>query len=194
MRRFARELAITSATRVLDIGGTPEIWALFDVRPRITMLNMPRAGEEVGAAAAWVAADARALPFRDAAFDVVFSNSVIEHVGGWKDQQAFAREAARVARRCWIQTPNRRFPVETHLLTPLIHWLPRGWQRAIVPRFTVWAALTGARGERRDFFLRHYLNEIRLLDSRDMQQLFPGAHILRERFLGMTKSLIAVIR
>ncbi len=192
MRRFARACGITAQTRVLDIGGTPENWTFLPERPRLTLLNMPRAREELAGAAAWVAGDGRALPFRDGAFDVVFSNSVIEHVGDAASQRRFAGEVARVGRRYWVQTPNRRFPVEQHLLTPFIHWLPARWQRAIVPRFTVWGALVRVTPDRRRFYLEHYLEEVRLLDAAQVRHLFPDARVVRERFLGITKSLIAI--
>ena len=137
MRRFAREFRLTSATRILDVGGAPETWELLAERPRVTLLNTPRTKKEMSRAAAWVAGDGRALPFADGAFDIVFSNSVIEHVGDSASQERFAREVMRVGRAYWVQTPNRRFPVEQHLLTPAVHWLPRAWQRRIVPRATV---------------------------------------------------------
>ena len=191
MQRFAREFAITRETRVLDVGGTPDNWLLLDERPHLTLLNTPRAKEEVGAGVDWVAGDGRSLPFRDDAFDIVFSNSVIEHVGDAESQLRFAREARRVGRAYWIQTPNRWFPVEQHLLTPLVHWLPRAWQRAIVPRFTVWSFVVRVTPDRRSFYLEHYLRDVRLLSGGELQGLFPGARILRERFLGVTKSLIA---
>ncbi len=194
MRRFAREFGVTSATRVLDVGGAPETWDLLDVRPRVTLLNMPRTKEEMARADTWVAGDGRALPFPGGAFDIVFSNSVIEHVGDAASQLRFAAEIARAGRAYWVQTPNRRFPVEQHLLTPLIHWLPRAWQRRIVPRCTVWAWLTHPAPDRRAFYLDHYLNDVRLLDAAQFAAMFPGAHIHRERFLGWTKSLIAVYR
>ena len=142
MQRFARELEITAETRVLDVGGTPETWEMLAVRPQVTLLNTPRTKAELAGASWWVAGDGRNLPFRDGAFDVVFSNSVIEHVGDAESQRRFAREVARVGRACWVQTPNRWFPVEQHLLTPLVHWLPKRWQRWIVPRFTVWSAFS----------------------------------------------------
>jgi 2-polyprenyl-3-methyl-5-hydroxy-6-metoxy-1,4-benzoquinol methylase len=63
-------------------------------------------------------------------FDIVFSNSVIEHVGDAESQQQFAHEIARVGRAYWVQTPNRRFPVEPHLLTPFLHFLPTRWSAA----------------------------------------------------------------
>jgi len=192
MRRFAREFQVTAETRILDVGGAPETWELLAQRPRVTLLNTPRTRDEMSRAAAWVAGDGRALPFPDGAFDIVFSNSVIEHVGDAASQRRFAAEVTRVGRRYWVQTPNRRFPLEQHLLTPFVHWLPRAWQHRIVPRFTVWTWLVRPARDRRDFYLEHYLNEVRLLDAAEMAALFPGASILRERFLGCTKSLVAV--
>lgn len=192
MRRFARELHITAQTRVLDVGGTPETWEMLAEPPRVTLLNTPRTKAELSAAAYWVAGDGRTLPFRDGAFDVVFSNSVIEHVGDAESQRRFAREVQRVGRAYWVQTPNRRFPVEQHLLTPLVHWLPKRWQRWIVPRFTVWSLLTRPSPDRREFYLAHYLEDVRLLSAAEFAALFPGARVIRERFCAWTKSMVAV--
>jgi len=192
MQRFVRELDIGPETRVLDIGGTLDNWQLVPVEPRLVLLNMPRAKAEMAGGARWVLGDGRALPFRDGAFDVVFSNSVIEHVGGAASQQSFAREVSRVGRRYWVQTPNRWFPIEQHLMTPLVHWLPKSWQRAVVRHGTVWGALTHATVDRRDFYVEHFLRDIRLLGCREVRLLFPDASVIRERFLGITKSLIAV--
>jgi hypothetical protein len=192
MERFARTFGITSATRILDVGGAPETWDLLAVRPRVTLLNTPRTKEEMSRATSWVAGDGRSLPFRDGAFDIVFSNSVIEHVGDAQSQQRFAREVKRVGRGYWVQTPNRWFPIEQHLLTPLVHWLPRRWQRWIVPRFTVWSAVTRPSADRRQFYLDHYLEDVRLLDARELAALFDGAQVLRERSCGWTKSLVVM--
>jgi len=191
MQRFAAELGITAETRILDIGGTPECWRLLPVVPRVTLLNTPRAKADLGGAESWVAGDGRALPFRDGAFDVVFSNSVIEHVGDLPSQRRFAAEVARVGRAYWVETPNRWFPVEQHLLTPLLHWLPPGWQRTLMPRLNLWRLLVRVSADRRQYYIEHYLAEIRLLSGSGLKQLFPGAAISRERFLGWTKSLVA---
>src|SRR4051795_5745745 len=72
-----------------------------------------------------VTADGRSLPFEDEAFDVAFSNAVVEHVGGREEQRRFVAELCRVAPRVFLSTPNRWFPVETHTLLPFLHWLPR---------------------------------------------------------------------
>jgi SAM-dependent methyltransferase len=194
MQRFAREFAVTAQTTILDVGGAPETWDLLEHRPHVTLLNTPRTKGELAAAKSWVAGDGRMLPFRDRSFDIVFSNSVIEHVGDAQSQRRFAAEVLRVGRAFWVQTPNRRFPVEQHLLTPFIHWLPMRLQRALVPRATLWAMLVRPSPDRREFYLRHYLNEVRLLTAGELRALFPGARIIRERFLGWTKSLVAVSR
>ena len=191
MAEMARKVGLTEAMRVLDVGGTAEIWRLAPVMPRVVFLNQARAQQEIGPAAAIVLGDGISLPFRNGSFDLVFSNSVIEHVGSREDQARFAAEIARVGRRYWVQTPNRRFPVEQHLWTPLIHWLPRKWQAPLVRRFSVWSAVTRLPDDQRQFYIDHYLLSVRLLSASDLRRLFPKALLVRERFLGWTKSLVA---
>ena len=41
------------------------------------------------------------------------------------------------------------------------------------------------------YYIEHHLREVRLLGPAEMGSLFPGSKILKERFLGLTKSLIA---
>jgi SAM-dependent methyltransferase len=192
MAKLERLLGITASTRILDVGGTPANWELLRVRPQVIMVNLPRALEPSENGLPWIFADGRHLPFRDKSFDVVFSNSVIEHVGDFVRQEQFASEIARVGVHYFVQTPNRWFPVEHHLLTPLVHFLPSRWQQGLIGKFTVWEWIARPRPDQRAFFLEHYLRDIRLLDSRAMRRLFPDARLIRERFLGLTKSLIAV--
>jgi hypothetical protein len=81
-----------------------------------------------------VRADGRDLPFADDEFDIAFSNAVVEHVGGENAQRAFIVELCRVARRVFVTTPNRWFPVDVHTLLPLVHWLPDGSRNATLRR------------------------------------------------------------
>ena len=77
-----------------------------------------------------VRADGRELPFADGEFDVGFSNATVEHVAGGRDgQRRFVHELCRVARRVFVTTPNRWFPLDPHTLLPLAHWLPPGERR-----------------------------------------------------------------
>jgi methyltransferase family protein len=192
MRLFERAFEITPNTRILDVGGSPGIWQFLGVQPRLTILNFPSAIERSAEHLKFVAGDGRMLPFKDAAFDIAFSNSVIEHVGTPEDQQMFAEEIIRVARFYWVQTPNRRFPIELHLMLPFIHYLPKACQRPIIERFTVWELLVSPSEAQRSFYIEHFLNDIRLLGKTELQRLFPDAKIVSERVLGAAKSLIAV--
>jgi hypothetical protein len=81
-----------------------------------------------------VRADGRDLPFGSAEFDLGFSNAVVEHVAGGRDgQRQFVHELCRVARRVFVTTPNRHFPLEVHTLLPFVHWLPKGPRERLLP-------------------------------------------------------------
>jgi hypothetical protein len=81
-----------------------------------------------------VHADGRALPFGDGEFELGFSNAVVEHVaGGREGQRRFVHELCRVARRVFVTTPNRWFPLEVHTLLPFVHWLPAGVRDRVIP-------------------------------------------------------------
>ena len=121
---------------------------------------------------AYVQGDACALPFADGAFDVVYSNAVIEHVGGRERQEAFVREALRVGRRVFVTTPNRWFPIEVHTRLPLVHWLPEG-----------------PAGRAYDLAGKSWARENRLLGPSDLRVLFPGPVEIRN--LGLTLVAIA---
>ena len=192
MREFVKRFGVTEETRILDVGGTPANWQLTDVRPRVTLLNMPRGQERSEDGFTFISGDGCQLPFRDQSFEIVFSNSVIEHVGTPAQQRRFAEEIRRVGQRYWVQTPNRCFPLEPHLLTPFVHWLPRNMQRAWVTKWTMWDWVERPSHDRREFYIHHFLEDIRLLSASELATLFPDAEILRERSLGWTKSLIAV--
>jgi hypothetical protein len=192
MRAFERTFAISETTRVLDVGGSPLIWEFAKARPKLTFLNFPSALERSGANEQLVAGDGRLLPFKDQAFDIVFSNSVIEHVGNRADQQRFAGEVARVGRSYWVQTPARSFPFELHLMLPIVHHLPKRWQRAIVERFTLWQLVVRPSEAERDAFIHHFLYELNLMGRKDVSAVFPDARIVAERSMGFTKSIIAI--
>jgi SAM-dependent methyltransferase len=78
-----------------------------------------------------VRADGRSLPFDSGRFDIGFSNAVVEHLPDLDSQRAFVRELCRVSHRVFITTPNRWFPIDTHTLVPLVHWLPDDRRDAI---------------------------------------------------------------
>jgi hypothetical protein len=192
MRLFEKTFAVTPRTRILDVGGSSRIWEFAAVRPRLTIVNLPAAVETGRPDEDHVGGDGCLLPFRDRVFDIVFSNSVIEHVGSAANQQRFAAEIARVGQRYWVQTPNRSAPFEMHVMLPFVHLLPKRWQLAVIQRFTPWELLTKPTERQKEYFYNHVLHELRLLDEGELRTLFPGAQIINERVLGIPKSLLAV--
>jgi hypothetical protein len=132
--------------------------------------------------------DGCALPFPDNAFDICHSNSVVEHVGVWRNKEAFGREATRVAPRYFHQTPNFWFPWEPHFGAPLFHWLPESTRLWLVSHFSLgWhkKAKNVAEGMAQ-------VEYASLLDARMFRSLFPDADIRKEKLLGVTKSFIAI--
>ena len=187
MRRFLEMFPITDQTRVLDIGGAVGTWEHVPVRPRLTLLNIYDRPDGLDAAVIWVKGDARQMPFNPGDFDVIFSNSVIEHVGTWDDQRQFAQEIRRLQSPFWIQTPDRYFPIEPHALGLGVQFLPRAWQAPYARFLSLRGLMTiGTPGA-----LRQTLDNTRLLNHHELQTLFPGTPIWRETVLGLSKSLVA---
>ena len=185
--RFFRSAFPPSTFRtVLDVGGTADIWRMLDASYEVTLLNEdPR--EVATAPYKSVIGDGRSLPFPDKSFDVAFSNSVIEHVGNRGDMQRFASQLRRVGKSYYCQTPNKWFPVEPHLGTVFLHWWPRLLRFYCVTRYlTLWGLMNKPGREQ----VAASLENIRLLTRKDLQHLFPGATIVPERFLFMTKSYV----
>jgi hypothetical protein len=170
---FFETMQPTPETSVVDVGvsdggygadvlGTANFFeALYPWPERITAVStqhltvFQQAFPQVTA----VRADGRSLPFPDDSFDVGFSNAV--------------GELCRVSRRVFLTTPNRRFPVDTHTLVPLAHWLS---------------------DERRDAVYRRLGRQeglrLRLLSPSDLLALFPLS--VRPRLLRRGITLVAV--
>jgi SAM-dependent methyltransferase len=187
LRLFREELHPTPETTVLDVGadelgfgegdgcGTLNFFEEHYPWPeRITALGL-HDGEGFRSRyphIPYVQGDACALPFDDASFDIVFSNAVIEHVGGRERQRAFVSEAIRVGRRVFITTPNRRFPLEVHTRLPFVHWLPDALSHPVY-------RATG----------KEIGSQVELLTRRSLAELFPG----RVRMVSLGLTLVAIV-
>ncbi len=196
-RRFELFTAMVNnlpgVVRILDIGGTQAYWqsmALgteFLSRVQVTLLNLgpqpvswPNFTSQEG--------DALALPqFSDGQFDLVFSNSTIEHLGSYAAQGAMAAEVKRIGRYYYIQTPNRYFPLEPHFLFPGFQFLPLAARVWLVRHFSLgwFPRLPDAAQALAE------VAAIRLLSESEFKALFPGAEIYKERYFGLTKSFVA---
>lgn len=204
---FRNAFDLTEKTRVLDLGSQwgAHIHAVLDgspVRPDNTYIAdiqpqyLERGRREYGYVPVLLDQDAR-LPFPDGFFDVVYCSSVIEHVTVPKEmvwtlrsgrkfrelslahQREFAREIQRVGRQFFVQTPYRWFVIESHSWLPFYGWLPR---RVLLPALkaarVVWPPRTHP-----DWYL---------LNRRELAGMFTGAEIRDEKWMGLTKSIMAI--
>lgn len=187
MRRFAAMFGLNDHMRIIDVGGRKSNWSLIEAKPDITITNIEFNSYEDGRFH-YVHTDGGMLPYPDNAFDLCYSNSVIEHVGDWDARKRFAEEIRRAAPRYYVQTPNKWFFSDPHTVGFFVHWLPKRWQRKLIRWFTPWGLVDRPDQAKIDALLA----EIDLLTVAEMRALFPDAKILKERFLGMTKSIIAV--
>jgi hypothetical protein len=184
---FLAAMQPTAETTVVDVGvsdggygvdtyGTANFFeALYPWPERIVAVSTQHLTvfQEAFPLVTAVRADGRALPFLDDQFDIGFSNAVVEHLPDLDSQRAFVSELCRVSRRVFVTTPNRRFPLDTHTLVPLAHWLP---------------------DERRDRLYRALHRDeglgLRLLGPDDFLALFPDSE--RPRLLRRGMTLVAV--
>jgi hypothetical protein len=178
--------------RILDIGGTNTFWEQrgWVGRPdiHVVLVNLEVEPSQHGNIEARGGDATDLSEFPDGAFDIVFSNSVIEHLETFERQAAMAAEVRRLAPQYWIQTPNFWFPIEPHFLTPAWHWLPARLRIALLQRRR-W----GWRGPCPDRQVAKALvDEIRLMRAPELRSLFPDALLEEERIGPLVKSFVAV--
>jgi hypothetical protein len=164
------------------------------VRPKhVTVLNLYEPGEPEGD---WIvpvtgdacqAAEVLEKANIDVSFDIVFSNSLIEHVGGHGPRSALARQIHELAPRHWVQTPYRYFPLEPHWLFPGMQFLPAATRVKIATHWPLVHTKPANVDE-----ARHDVLWTDLIGVTEMKDYFPTSAIVRERALGITKSLIAI--
>ncbi|MDH3294118.1 MAG: hypothetical protein OER95_07330 [Acidimicrobiia bacterium] len=200
LRRAARLLEAfpdLADMRVLDLGGTMAFWGPMPVLPRqVVTLNHTSHADADAAEVEWHErriGDACDPPadLMVERFDLVFSNSTIEHVGDRTRRRQFADAVHKLADRHWVQTPNRYFPLEPHVLFPFQQFLPR-YGRALVERY--WP-LVHTRWKTMDQALAS-ADATELIGRRELSELFPGSEIEAETVLPLVpaKSLIAICR
>jgi hypothetical protein len=164
---------------ILDVGGRPDYWDNVGLEhvARIEVLNYDEAELNRRAPTDLFVhkiGDARNLSgYPDKSVDLVHSNSVIEHVGAWADMAAMAREALRVGRSGWIQTPAWEFPIEPHFRAPFLHWFGQPMRRRMMFLSARYRPLTV--NER-----RQHIDRINLLSKAEVKALFPDCKVMTE--------------
>lgn len=184
---FLEKLNVTPDSRILDVGGTGETWAGTGLEKNVTLLNLHRPKQK-DLEKGFTCVQGNALNmhmFWEKHFDVVFSNSVIEHVGGKESQRKFAEEVRRVGRSYWVQTPNKYFPVEPHFLFPCFQFFPDPVKRMVG---VLWPYSHYKRWDFSNERILQDLDNLRLLSKKELISLFKSGSLYKERFMGLAKS------
>lgn len=185
MEEMLSVASIKEGMTVLDLGGAPIIWSYpFIPSLDITILNLPGAVEKLTHSQhriRYIEGDAcHVVGVADKSFDFVFSNSVIEHVGGPERRAAFADEIRRIGNAYWVQTPSIWFPIEAHTGMPLWWFYPEFLKKSVIKR---WRAKLPSWTE--------MIEGTTVLKKSELLNLFPGAHMIVERVAGIPKSYTA---
>jgi hypothetical protein len=128
------------------------------------------------------------LAYQKGDVDLIFSNSVIEHVGSYENQQIFADEIRRVSDKYIVQTPSLWFPLEPHSLLPLFQFLPHPIRALLIMTFNI-NYFPKAKTYKAAIIVSH---STLMFTHNRFKQLFPDAEIQVERFLGIPKSYTAI--
>jgi 2-polyprenyl-3-methyl-5-hydroxy-6-metoxy-1,4-benzoquinol methylase len=175
---------------ILDIGGTTGFWEAMNFNEEgisITLLNLTRQPVSIPGITS-VAGDATDLKeFSDQSFDIVFSNSVIEHLFTYANQKKMASEVQRVGKHYFIQTPNYWFPIEPHWVFPLFQYLPFSAKVSLTQHFSL--GHIKKIPSKKD--AEEQVKEVRLISLNEMKNLFPEGIIYKEKILGFNKSFVA---
>lgn len=176
--------------QILDVGGTAYFWEhkklLRSGRVEVTLLNLQEEHNLPTGIKSRQGDATNMADIKENQFDVVFSNSVIEHLYTWTNQLKMAKEVMRVGKKFFVQTPNKHFFVEAHYAIPFIQYFPKNVSYQILTKTKLSRWRKWQQGD-----AKQYLDEIRLINKREMRKLFPGSKIYCEKFLGMTKSFTA---
>ncbi len=175
---------------ILDIGGTTEFWESMQFKETDISITLFNLGNPPSVAPPFHAIQGDAtnmLEIQDQQYDLVFSNSVIEHLFTWENQQKMAKEVHRVGKWHFIQSPNYWFPIEPHWVFPAFQYFPFKLKKWLTQNFN----LGHIPKQKNSTDAINQVNEIRLLSKREMCTLFPQSKVYTEKIIGLNKSFIA---
>jgi hypothetical protein len=184
---FKRTFPDLADMRVLDLGGTAVSWRVLGLRARnVTVVNLD---EVKGPEEPWleyVRGDACAGGFGQ--YDLVFSNSLMEHLGGHTRRRQFADVVRESAPSWWIQTPYRYFPVEPHWVFPGFQFMPFR-TRVFISQH--WSMLHMPACKDRTA-AEELVASVELISASEMRSYFPTGQIWFERIAGIPKSIVSL--
>lgn len=189
---FLREKldALPKPVSILDIGGLESFWTNRgygdDSDYRITILNLDARKTSFSNIRSMAGDGTDLNTIADKEFDVAFSNSVIEHLYTFENQERMAAEIRRVGRYHFVQTPNKYFPVEPHYVLPFFDFLPASVKYNVLTKTKLSRLKKWSHED-----AKQYVDEIRLISYREFKRLFPESKMYKEMFMGLVKSFTA---
>jgi len=164
---------------ILDLGGGPASFFAekFPKREQVILVDidyrLALKAKTKQANLNVLVADGGNLPFANQGIALTICNSVIEHVDR---PDKLATEIQRVSKAYFLQTPNGRFPFETHsfIAIPFYNFIPWAWLKKRL------CQLFGASFE--------YVSSVHYVPEQELRHLFPKAQLSYEKFLGLHKS------
>jgi hypothetical protein len=190
MALFLTVMQPVPGTKILDMGGQPAIWDHVDLPLNLTFLNLPGSFREYHQSShhrmTYIEGNACSMPyFQPGDFDIVFSNSVIEHVGNFGKRFEFTQEVIRLSKKYWIQTPSQLFPIEAHCGMPFWWFYPKALRSRYIKLWELNLSDTSS------FWLPELMNSTVAVTVDELRTLLPGCQIKYERLIGVPKSIIA---
>lgn len=176
---------------ILDVGGRQSYWrdidSLGNLYLNITIINLVKEENNFNYVEFIIGDGRNMYQFYEKQFDVVFSNSVIEHLKNYVDQRRMASEIQRVGKRYFVQTPNYYFPIEPHFFFPCFQFLPTSLKIMLLGKIN----LGWHNRERNQVLAKDVVLSINLLKKEELRALFPGCKLFKESILLFPKSYVA---
>lgn len=177
--------------KVIDLGGTVNFWKQMELtNPQdalITILNIEEENESLPNVT-FIKGDVCNPGISLKNFDLIFSNSVIEHVGSKEKREQMASVVISAGKSYFIQTPNYWFPFEPHFLFPFFQFLPRFFRIFLVKNFNMgWFRKTSDKKSAEEI-----VDSIYLVKLNEFRSLFPCVTIHKEKVFLFNKSFTAI--
>lgn len=175
--------------KILDIGGTELFWKNrgFANNPDYSIHLVNLFKEDTGSdnITSTVGNASDLSEYESKSFDIVFSNSVIEHLFEYSYQESMANEILRLGKSFFVQTPNKYFLIEPHFLFPLFQFFPRSVKLFLLTKTKL---VKGRKYDQK--WSESKVEEIKLLSKRQLKVLFNASDIYKEKFFGLNKSFV----
>ncbi|MFZ1323246.1 MAG: class I SAM-dependent methyltransferase [Ignavibacteria bacterium] len=177
--------------KILDLGGSEYFWRnlnlinLDDIQ--ILLVNTEFQNVENFSNINFINKDVKDLSeYSDKEFDVVHSNSLIEHLNTFDEQKKLAAEIQRIGKHYFLQTPNYYFPLEPHFLYPFFQFFSHKKKTELIQKKDMgWYK----KQENLDD-AEALADSIRLMKKSELKNIFKNSKIHSEKYFLFTKSFI----